>query len=83
MTKPDGPIIDMSRDGAFIDPPKSSLGVIAARLAAFGALLLVAALAFWMALFIIPVLLLLGVAGYFYARHQIKRGRFVVTTRRY
>ena len=50
---------------------------------AFGALLLFAALAFWMALFIIPVLLLLGVAGYFYARHQIKRGRFVVTTRRF
>jgi uncharacterized membrane protein len=73
----------MSRNGEFIDPPRPRLGTIVARLAAFGALLLFAALAFWMALFIIPVLLLLGVAGYFYARHQIKRGRFVVTTRRF
>lgn len=73
----------MTRNGAFIDPPKASLGTIVARLAAFGAVLLVAAVAFWMALFIIPVLLVLGVAGYFYARHQMKRGRFVVTSRRF
>jgi uncharacterized BrkB/YihY/UPF0761 family membrane protein len=84
MANPDRPIIiDMTRNGEFIDPPKPTLGAIVARLAAFGALLLVAALAFWMALFIIPVVLVLGVAGFFYARHQIKRGRFVVTTRRF
>jgi uncharacterized BrkB/YihY/UPF0761 family membrane protein len=83
LANPNRPIIDMTRNGEFIDPPRPSLGTIAARLAAFGALLLVAALAFWMALFILPVLFILGVAGYFYARHQIKRGRFVVTARRF
>lgn len=71
----------MTRNGEFIDPPKPSLGTIVARIAAFGALLLVAAVAFWMALFIIPVLLVAGIAGYFVLRHQMKRGRFVVTRR--
>ncbi len=83
MANSNAPTIDMTRNGEFIDPPKASLGTIAARLAAFGALLLVAAVAFWMALFMLPVLFVLGVAGYFYARHQIKHGRFTVTTRRF
>jgi len=81
MANQNGPIIDMTRNGEFIDPPKPSLGTIAARLAAFGVLLLVAAVAFWMALFIIPVLLVMGVAGYFILRHQLKRGGYVVTRR--
>jgi len=71
----------MTRSGDFIDPPKPTLGTIAARLAAFGVLLVVAALAFWAALFIIPVLLVLGIIGYFVARSQMKRGGFVVTRR--
>jgi len=83
MANQDGPIIDMTRNGEFIDPPKPSLGTIIARVAAFGVLLLVAAVAFWMALFIIPVLLVLGVAGYFILRQQLKRNGFVVTTRRF
>ncbi len=83
MANQNGPIIDMTRNGEFIDPPKPSLGTIVARVAAFGALLLAAAVAFWMALFIIPVLLVMGVAGYFFLRHQIKRGRFVMTTRQF
>jgi hypothetical protein len=83
MANQNGPIIDMTRNGEFIEPPKPSLGTIFARIAAFGALLLMAAVAFWITLFIIPVLLVLGVGGYFFLRHQIKRGRFVVTTRRF
>ncbi len=73
----------MTRNGEFIEPPKPSLGTIFARIIAFGALLLVAAVAFWMALFLIPVLLVLGIGGYFFLRHQIKHGHFVVTTRRF
>lgn len=71
----------MTRGGDFIDPPKPSLGSIAARLAAFGVLLLVAAIAFWAVLFIIPVLLALGLVGYFAFRQQLKRNGFVVVRR--
>ncbi len=71
----------MTRNGEFIDPPKPSFGTIAARVAAFGVLLLIGAVAFWAALFIVPLLLVLGVAGYFIARQQIRRGGFVVMRR--
>lgn len=71
----------MTRGGEFLDPPKPSLGTILARLAAFGVALLVVAAAFWLALFIIPILLVLGVAGYFIFRQQLKRGGFVVMRR--
>jgi hypothetical protein len=81
MANQNGPIIDMTRGGEFIDPPSPSLGTIAARLAAFGVLLVVAALAVWAALFIIPVLIVLAVVGYFVARHQMKHGRLVVMRR--
>jgi uncharacterized BrkB/YihY/UPF0761 family membrane protein len=63
----------MTPDGNFIEPPKPTLGTIIARLVAFGALLMVAAIAFWMALFIIPVLIVLSVAGFLIARTQIRR----------
>ncbi len=73
MTHPDGPVIDMTPDGHFIEPPKPTLGTIVARLVAFAVLLMVAAIAFWMALFIIPVLIILGVAGYALTRSQTRR----------
>ena len=78
MENANGPIIDMTRSGDFIDAPKPGLGAIVTRVAVFGALLLVAAVAFWAALFIVPVLLLLGVVGFFVVRQQIKRSQFVV-----
>jgi uncharacterized membrane protein len=81
MANSNGPIIEMTRTGEFIDTPKPGFGAILARVAAFGVLLLVAAIAFWAALFIIPVLLVLGVVGYFVARQQMKRGGFVVMRR--
>lgn len=71
----------MTCGGEFIDPPKPSLGVILARLAAFGVLLVVAAVAFWAALFIIPILLALGLVGYLVARQQMKRDGFLVMRR--
>ncbi len=68
-----GPVIDMTPDGNFVEPPKPTLGTILARIIAFGILLVVAAVAFWTALFIIPVLIILGVAGYAFARMQVRR----------
>ncbi len=68
-----GPVIDMTPDGNFVEPPKPTLGTILARIIAFGVLLVVAAVAFWTALFIIPVLIILGVAGYAFARMQVRR----------
>ncbi len=76
MRTPNGPIIDMTGGGEFIDPPKPGLGTIAARVAAFGLLLFMAAAAFWAALFLIPLLLVLGAVGYFTFRHQLRRGGF-------
>jgi uncharacterized membrane protein len=75
MAKSDGPVIDMTPDGAFIDPPKpapASFGTIIARLIAFGVALCVVAVLFWAALFIIPVLIVLGVVGYFLGRGQLR-----------
>jgi uncharacterized membrane protein len=75
MRKSDGPVIDMTPDGAFIEPPKPqavSFGTIVARLVAFGVALCVAALLFWAALFIIPVLMVLGVVGYFFTRGKLR-----------
>jgi hypothetical protein len=73
MANQHGPVIDMTPDGAFIEPPKPTLGTILARIIAFGMLLVIAAVAFWMALFIIPVIIILGVAGYAFTRLQVRR----------
>ncbi len=73
MANANGPIIDMTPDGDFITPPKPTLGSIFARLAAFAVLLVVAAVAFWMALFIVPVMIILGIAAYALSRNQVRR----------
>jgi uncharacterized membrane protein len=73
MAKFNGPVIDMTPGGDFVEPQKPTLGTIIARLIAFALLLVIAAVAFWMALFIIPVLILLGVAGYAVTRMQSRR----------
>ena len=75
MAKSHGPVIDMTPDGTFIDPPKTrptSFGTIVARLFAFGVALCVVAVLFWAALFIIPVLIVLGVVGYLFGRGHIR-----------
>ncbi len=73
MANSDGPVIDMTLDGTFIEPPKPTLGTILVRLAAFGVFLCIAGLLFWTVMFLIPVLLVLGVAGYFFARAKLRR----------
>jgi len=66
-------VIDMTPQGDFIEPAKPTLGTILARIIAFGLLLVIAAVAFWMALFIVPVLIILGIAFYALNRAQIRR----------
>jgi hypothetical protein len=73
MAKQNGPVIDMTPDGAFIETPKPSLGTVLARLALFGLFLCIGAVVFWTAVFVLPVLIILGVAGYFFARMQLRR----------
>lgn len=74
MAKLDGPVIDMTRDGAFIEPPKPTLGTILLRVAAFAVFLGAVAVAFWVAVLLLPVLIILGVVGYFVVRAQLRRG---------
>jgi hypothetical protein len=81
MTKNPGPIIDMTPEGRILGPRPVSFGTIMARLAAFGVGLFVLAIAFWAALFLLPVMLILGVLGYFALRGQLQRGGFEIRRR--
>jgi hypothetical protein len=76
-------VIDMTLDGNIVEPAKPSLGTILARLAAFGIGLFVLAVAFWAALFMVPVLIVLGLIGYFALRSQLRRNGAVVFRRRF
>ncbi len=73
----------MTLDGNIIEPAKPTLGTILARLAMFGIGLLVLAVAFWTAIFMIPIFLVLGMIGYFAFRSRLRRGGPVVFTRRF
>ncbi|MGE4481270.1 hypothetical protein [Acidocella sp.] len=73
MANNNGPVLDMTPDGQFVEPPKPSLTQVLLRLAAFGLALCVGAALVWTAFLMIPVLLVLGFAGYLFARGQ-RRG---------
>jgi uncharacterized membrane protein len=83
MVNRNGPVIDMTIDGNIVEPARPSLGTIVARLAVFGVTLLVVAVAFWTALFMVPVLLVAGAIGYFALRSQLRRNGVVVFRRRF
>ena len=68
-----GPVLDMTPDGTFIEPPKPTLGAILVRLAIFAVVLCIGAVMFWTTLIMLPFLLLLGVIGYFAARSRFRR----------
>ncbi|MBU6398585.1 MAG: hypothetical protein KJS74_10445 [Rhodospirillales bacterium] len=70
MAQENGPMLDMTPDGRFVEPSKPSLGQILLRLAAFGLALCVGAALVWTAFIMIPILLVLGSAGYLFARAQ-------------
>jgi hypothetical protein len=84
MKMTNGPIIDMTPAGNFADRPVQgpNLGVILARVLVFSVALGFAALAFWLAVFTVPVLIVLGFVGYLYVRFKTSRGglRFGMVT---
>jgi hypothetical protein len=73
MKTSQGPVIDMTTDGKFINPPKPSLGGVLLRLVLFGAALGVISALFWLTVLLIPFLLLLGVLGYVILHLQFSR----------
>ncbi|HEX7389191.1 MAG TPA: hypothetical protein VF286_03705 [Acidiphilium sp.] len=88
MTHGNGPVIDMTLNGDFRQRPKPSFGAIVLRLAAFALFLGFAALAFWLTVFAMPLLIVAGLICYGVFRVQMaRRGLrfrpvFVRTTRR-
>lgn len=68
-------MIDMTASGEFRDAPRQypSVAAIVARVAAFGLLLGFAAILFWLAVFTVPILILIGIGIYAYARFQLSR----------
>ncbi|MGC9270790.1 hypothetical protein [Acidiphilium sp.] len=77
----------MTPSGGFAGSPARgpSFGVILARVVAFTILLGVAALVFWLAVFTVPILMVIGLAGYLYFRFKMARhgGRFGSVTVRH
>lgn len=63
-----GPQIDMTPDGRFVEPPRPSFGTQLARWAGIAVAVAVAlgivALAFWMALFLLPIAIAAALIGY-------------------
>lgn len=70
MANDNGPVLDMTPDGHFVEQPKPSLTQILLRLAAFGLALCVGAVVVWTTFIMIPILLVLGFAGYLFMRGQ-------------
>ncbi|GLR67387.1 hypothetical protein GCM10010909_20680 [Acidocella aquatica] len=74
MANSNGPVIDMTPEGDFIEPPKPTLGAILLRLAMFGLFLCIAGVMFWVmfwaAIFVVPILVLLGLAGFMLTKLQ-------------
>lgn len=76
MTNENGPVIDMTADGRFVERPKPSLIQIALRVGAFAVALCIGAVLVWTAFIMIPILLVLGFAGYVLMRGQRSGWRF-------
>jgi uncharacterized membrane protein len=73
---PNGPVIDMTPDGQFIEPPKPSILTYLLRLAMFGVALAAIVAFFWTLILVLPLLLLAAVIGYFALRSRIQIRRF-------
>lgn len=70
MANKNGPVLDMTPDGHFVEPPKPSLTQILLRVIAFGLALCIGAVLVWTAFLMIPILLVLGFVGYLVMRGQ-------------
>lgn len=75
MTNENGPVIDMTADGQFVERPKPSLLQIALRVVAFAVALCVGAVLVWTAFIMIPILFVLGLGGYMFMRSQCRGWR--------
>lgn len=64
MANKNGPVIDMTPDGRFIEAPRPPLTQILLRVLAFAVALCIGAALVWTAFLMIPVLLVLGFAAY-------------------
>jgi positive regulator of sigma E activity len=73
MEHSNGPVIDMTPDGQFIEPPKPSILTYLLRLAMFGVALAVVAALFWTVLLVLPLLILVGIIAFFVFRPHITR----------
>ncbi len=71
MEHANGPVIDMTPDGQFIEPPKPTFLTYVLRLALFGVALAAMAAFFWTLILVLPLLLLAGVIGYFVLRQRV------------
>lgn len=71
MEQSNGPVIDMTPDGQFIDPPKPSIFAYLLRLALFGVALAAIAALFWTVILVLPLFILAGVIGVFIFRPRI------------
>ena len=72
MEHANGPVIDMTPDGQFIEPPKPTFLTYVLRLALFGVALAAIAAFFWTLILVLPLLLLAGVIGYFVLRQRVE-----------
>ena len=71
MEKSQGPVIDMTPDGQFVEPPKPSIFTWLLRLAMFGLTLGVIIALFWTILLVVPLLMLAGLVGYLLFRPRV------------
>ena len=80
-----GPILDMTPSGEFSGPPKPKVIEVLVRLVAALLLIGVAVVAFWLALFLVPFLVLGALALYalYWWRHPSTHWRHVVIRTRY
>jgi hypothetical protein len=76
MENANGPVIDMTPDGQFIEPPKPSILTYLLRLALFGIALAAIAAFFWTLILVLPLLILAAIIGYFALRPRIQIRRF-------
>jgi hypothetical protein len=72
-----GPVIDMTPEGEFVDPPRPSLVTILLRLALFGVFLAIIGAAIWVALWtallLLPFVLIAALVVYFVVRPRFYR----------
>jgi hypothetical protein len=76
MEHSQGPVIDMTPDGQFIEPPKPSIMTYLLRLALFGVGLAAIVALFWTLLLVLPLLIIAGIIGYFVIKPKINVRRF-------